>query len=795
MHTTPSTPADAAVTPAVLDSNLGSVRVPFKTFAVVQSLMMAGAVHAQSVTPASAPASANPADAAKLTAVVVEDSAAPKASSPKFTEPLRDTPQTIVVIPKAVIEQQGATSLSDVLRNTPGITFAAGEGGNVAAGDSFFMRGFDASGNVFIDGVRDTGNYTRDVFNFEQAEIAKGSAGADSGRGGASGYVNLVTKTPQLAWAGTATLLYGTANQKRATIDFNQSLGASALKGAAFRLNALWQEGGVPNRNEVENHTWGVAPSLAFGLGNPTRFTVAASYQEIDNLPDSGLPIVALPQGVTYPAGVAAPGQPVSQKNFYGLKGDFDQAKISAVTARVEHDFHAQLQLSNQTRIARNDRDALNTYIQNSSHTPATFAAATTPINPATGAVPPNFTAYNPATATITPRRIRTEQENEILSNQTNLTAQLTTGPVAHNLSSGIELTRETQFTPTWQPVAGPATDLYAPDPQRPANAAQTPYRAANAPYADARTDTAAAYVFDTLKLHPQWQLNLSGRLEHFKTRYTSLTPATMSTPTPTVATLRVKDTLFSFKTGIVFKPVEAGSVYLAYGNSFTPSGSGFTLSATDTNQNNPNLAPQETRNFEGGVKWTFLDDKLSTSLAFYRTENLNAASTDSLTGRVLQDASQLVQGVEFGLSGKLTGRWLVFGGFGYIDTQYRAASGATDIANDGASLRFTPRLSGNLWTTYILPFNLTIGGGAQYSESVVRSTANSISATSASAAQVPSYWLFSAMADYAFSPNLSLRLNIQNLTDEDSIRLNNNGGRYYPGVGRSYTLSAILKF
>ena len=92
-------------------------------------------------------------------------------SSPKFTQPLLDTPQTIVAIPKEVYTQQGATTLSDVLRNTPGVTFAAGEGGNVASGDSFFMRGTDISGNIFVDSVRDAGGYSRDVYNLEQVEI------------------------------------------------------------------------------------------------------------------------------------------------------------------------------------------------------------------------------------------------------------------------------------------------------------------------------------------------------------------------------------------------------------------------------------------------------------------------------------------------------------------------------------------------------------------------------------------------------------------------------------------------
>ena len=103
--------------------------------------------------------------------------AAPRPASPKFTEPLRNTPQTITVIPQALIEAQSATTLRDVLRNVPGITIQAGEGGT-PAGDQMAIRGFSARTDIFIDGVRDFGGYSRDSFNLEQVEVTKGPASA-----------------------------------------------------------------------------------------------------------------------------------------------------------------------------------------------------------------------------------------------------------------------------------------------------------------------------------------------------------------------------------------------------------------------------------------------------------------------------------------------------------------------------------------------------------------------------------------------------------------------------------------
>ncbi|MGE9266627.1 MAG: TonB-dependent receptor plug domain-containing protein, partial [Verrucomicrobiales bacterium] len=159
-------------------------------------------------------------------------------SSNKSTAPLLNTPQTYSVVPKEVYNQQSARNLTDVLKNTPGISFNAGENGFAASQDNFSMRGTDASGSIYVDGIRDSGSYTRDIYNIEQVEIAKGPA-ADNGRGGAGGYVNMVTKTARAEDFFRGTTSYGYAPEGgdglfRQTFDWNQQVG----NGSAFRLNA-----------------------------------------------------------------------------------------------------------------------------------------------------------------------------------------------------------------------------------------------------------------------------------------------------------------------------------------------------------------------------------------------------------------------------------------------------------------------------------------------------------------------------------------------------------------------------
>src|SRR5690606_1416123 len=165
--------------------------------------------------------------------------------SAKFTSPVSKTPKTIQIIDKALIEDQHATTLTEALKNSPGVgTFYVGENGNTTTGDSVYMRGFDSSGSIFVDGVRDMGAISRDTFNTEQVEVIKGPDGADYGRTAPSGSINMVSKQAKLGNAHSGTISGGTDDQKRATFDINHQLGDST----ALRVNVMGQDSGVPGR-------------------------------------------------------------------------------------------------------------------------------------------------------------------------------------------------------------------------------------------------------------------------------------------------------------------------------------------------------------------------------------------------------------------------------------------------------------------------------------------------------------------------------------------------------------------
>jgi catecholate siderophore receptor len=97
-----------------------------------------------------------------------------------------------------------------------------------------------------------------------------------------------------------------------------------------------------------------------------------------------------------------------------------------------------------------------------------------------------------------------------------------------------------------------------------------------------------------------------------------------------------------------------------------------------------------------------------------------------------------------------------------------------------------TPEQTFSLWTTYTLPWRITVGGGAQFMDAVFRNTLNT--------QQVPSYWLGNALVQYSLNAMLTLRFNLDNITDEQYVdRVG--GGHYIPGPRRQGILTADVRF
>jgi catecholate siderophore receptor len=708
----------------------------------------------------------------------------------KYTQPLLDTPQTIQVIKKEVLQEQGAASLMEALRNTPGITMQLGENGNTSAGDTFQMRGFSTQTSTFIDGIRDLGAVTRDVFNLEQVEVVKGPAGADIGRGAASGYINLITKLPTRDGKNGATVGYGTADKKRITADLNEAFGETG----AVRLNLMGADGEVDERDVVENKSFAVAPSIALGLGTPTRTYLYTQHVRQNNIPDGGIPTIGFDGFFTADstspelADAIMNAPKVDRDNFYGTKHDYEDVKADMVTVKIEHDLDAKTILTNTSRYGKTDMERVVTGISSPSVNDDTTDSTSELF------LDPN----DPSSWVIRPSRQRIDRTNEILANQTNLVTQFDTANIKHSLSSGLEFMYERQKSLTFSStdIENPPASLYNPDRNI---ARDVPF--ATGAYTDGDTKTAAMYVFDTVELNPQWLVNAGLRYEHYRTSTDSATVVTAnnqsSFPDYDIGQLAPANeddngNLLSWKAGVVFKPLPNGSVYASYATSETPPGSAdFALSVTENNQNNAALDPQETDNYELGTKWDVLNDRLNLSAALFRTENSKQTSFDDL-GNPVQIGKTRVEGVEVAAVGQLTNFWQVSAGVTYMDSDALEQQNADGVETTG--VRWTPNLSGTLWTSYTFGA-FTIGGGARYLSEQKR-TVTVVATPQNGLAEIPDYWVADAMLAYRVNQNVNVRLNVYNLFDEEYIEtLNNGGSRARLGQPRSAMLTGEFTF
>ncbi|PIB53092.1 TonB-dependent siderophore receptor [Pseudomonas sp. 2822-17] len=672
-----------------------------------------------------------------------------KASSQKYTAPLVDTPRSVTVVPQQVLKDTAATSLQDALRTVPGITFGAGEGGN-PQGDRPFIRGFDAQGDTYLDGVRDTGGQSREIFDIESIEVSKGPNSSFGGRGSAGGSLNLVSKTPQARDFTNGGFTYGSDQTRRYVLDVNRQFLDDS---AAFRLNLMTHEQNVAGRDAVNYDRWGVAPSLTFGLGTPTRVNLSYYHMESNDLPDSGIPY-GYSSSTATTHGHDKPNDGGDSNNFYGLKDrDFRKTRADISTVSIEHDLNDSMTLKNTLRHGSTGQDYILTQPDDSKLNVNRFG-----------------TVWRRANSRVSTTTTTT--------NQTDLFGSFQALGFKHSYSTGLEFTGEETrvssytISPNANPTGGctvaggsqggQCTSLSNPNPDDAWNGSI----ARNYNGTNTKATSRAAYVFDTIELDPKWLLNVGLRYDTFDTEAN-----TNAVPSATVkARSKIKDDsqFFNWQAGLVWKPVENASVYASYATSATPAG-GLVGEGSDGNPlsagaASSDLQPEETVNYELGTKWDLFHDRLSLTAAVFRTEKKNTRIlVDALT---YQNAGESqVDGIELSASGKITDQWQVFAGYSYLDSELVKAgrNGRNGVisagSNEGNQMPNTPKNSFSLWTTYAITPKLTIGGGAFYVDDVYGDVGNTV--------YVPSYTRYDAMASYKLTKNIDLQLNVQNLTDK----------------------------
>jgi catecholate siderophore receptor len=752
---------------------------------------------------------------------------------------VQDTPQAISIITADQLKKQGINTLEGALRNVPGITIAIGEGGTLS-GDQFKIRGFDAKDDVYVDGLRDFGAYTRDSFNYEEVQVLKGPSGAMFGRGTTGGAINTISKQPKLDDFTSVDAYVGNGDYYRALADINHRLSDTS----AVRLTLMGNNTGVVDRDMIYSQRWGAAVTVGFGLGTDTRLTLSALHQHDHQRPDYGVIIVQKPGDViALPATEYDVG--VERSSFLGYRNDVDRSDTDMLTVRFSHQVNDKVALTSDTRYAVYSR-----YFQYSTldQCLAACTAALFDGNPATepnggngGQGPYDMDAWG-------------------LQNISTIRIDYNLGSLKNQLIVGVDLSRQENDKlifayalppgfPTRQLIPRPIVN---PDPNIPPGYSVLrafPGQNINCAGAgncttvvngvtvftntvgtaveqsDGKSTDAGLFLTDRLWLTPTVSVIGSYRFD----RYTADLNSTFFNNT--TSNLKVKPNLKSPRASIVWEPDADQTYYLSWGKSQTPQGTSIVGAAAALAVTTKDLAPEDSEIYEAGAKFRIPGTMLSATGSLFDIKKDNALQTDPATGFLQAQSGerQEVKGFEFGLSGRITPAWTVSAGYAYLDARIKESfancavptatagiptgivcpagvTAAIPVINAvavGQQVTFVPKNSATLFTTYDLSNwidGLSVGGDVTYqSKLFLGYTARSVSFTDRSTLTASK--LAEAPENVTLDAYVSLRrgryrfaINGYNLAD----RLNYTqtfGTRATPSPGRTIVLSVGASF
>lgn len=343
------------------------------------------------------------------------------------------------------------------------------------------------------------------------------------------------------------------------------------------------------------------------------------------------------------------------------------------------------------------------------------------------------------------------------------MTFKFATGSWKHTLVAGVEIARENvgrySYSGLQSPPAG-TVSLTDPDPYRGfANVGPKTLTF------DAKIDTRAAYLLDTIKLSPQWFINGGVRWDSFERDQVGSGTNTASR----------EDNFFSYHAGIVYKLIPIASIYAAYATAVNPIGG--ELDSTGAQYGGLSggtalLDPEESRGVDIGTKWELFNKRVLATAALFQTEKRQARENTGTTS----NAEYRVRGIELGIQGNITERWSVYGGLVVLESEVLKS----DIpGNVGRRMANIPDRQFALLSKYRLTDKLTIGGQAIYASEV---NAGHLAAAANGYHTVP-YWRFDAMAEYQFTDHFSMQLNVLNITD----------GLYYDALYQSNTANVFV--
>ncbi|WP_289294836.1 TonB-dependent siderophore receptor [uncultured Reyranella sp.] len=671
---------------------------------------------------------------------------------------LMDVPQSVVVINRALMQSQGVTRLEDAVRNAPGVTIGSAEGGNI--GTNININGFSARTDIYLDGMRDRGQYYRDVFALEQVEVLMGPSSMLFGRGSTGGVINQVAKKPGLKQATELSGQVTTNGLVRTTADVNTPFGENN----AARVSGMFQVGKYSTVDQTNVLDFGLAPVVKLGIGTPTEVTLGGYFMHRKDQVNYGVPNLN--------------GFPLNapRNTAYGFNDDYTEQDVISLQSTIEHKFSPQVSIRNQTEFVWVNTDVRETsggFVGTLGPNNGFVAAANL-----TGGVP---YSGQPLGNLWVRQLSRDRNINDItVENQTEVTSKFDTGSVGHLLLMGVDINYESYTnkastrTGTCNGIALPTGSVGC-TPAGYTVGANTPGNIASVPgnYASSQAWGAGFYANDTIQVIPEVKLVAGLRWDYYAASIGNSINRVNTAGNTAVPYQYQVDTFLSVRGGVIYEPTPAQSYYVSYSTSFNPS-----LEQLTSTTGASYLPPENNKGVEAGVKYELLGGNLSLNGAVFSIIK-NNARTANPDGTYTPTGNVQVSGARAQFAGRITPEWQVFGGYAYLNgviiqgLNYQNGQGNTT----GKVPLNTPKDTANLWTTYTFKETYEIGGGFFYVGQRYANNTNTV--------VVPAYTRVDLTAAYK-QPAYDVRLNVYNLFNTvyyDGV-IASDGGRAVVGSG-----------
>ncbi len=621
-------------------------------------------------------------------------------SANRINVPLMQTPMSIQVVPRAVIRDQQAVQLEDALKNVsgvfPGFTF-----GGLA--EEFMMRGFNTGFLSYRDGFR-VPAVRLSLANIERVEVVKGAAANLYGRIEPGGMINLITKRPQAESHYSLNQQFGSFGQYQTLADATGKLNQSGTLLYRFNFEYLNKES---YRDFGFNTRTFAAPTVTWKIAPRTQFDVEFMYSSERSREDYG--IVALGNG---PA-------PLPRSRFLGEPADRIRMDVYNTVATLTHAFNDDWQV----------RGRFN-YFRRNVGDPQTTGAS---LDEATGDLQRFFYRGNGV--------------NNTYMGTVDLSGRFTTFGLVHRVLAGWEYYGDFTKVRSISSAAG-TINIFNPQYTN-VNQSLQPYNF----FIDQRQSWNSIFLQDQITLFDKLHIMGGGRYDWAISELGLAFGEDQSLASAAGALQTTHNRRFNPRAGIVYQAREWLSLYGNYVQSLGAANTAFDASGNI-------LKPQIGEQFEGGVKTSFFDGRLNSTLAVYHLTKQNVAVPVPGQPFSTPVGEARSQGIELDVAGRVTEALSLILTYAYTDAK------VTEGADKGKRLWNVPIHGGSFWARYDVPSEwvrgLTVGSGVFVQDRRQGDPSNTYS--------LPMQTRIDAMVRYqppTLDSRLSFQLNAYNLANE----------------------------